>query len=495
MSYPLPDDEGSRLDTLRRLHIYGTESEKEFDQVTDAAQTALGTQYSAVNLIYEDRQWSKATCGINLDEAPREDSFCARAMASGDTLVVEDLATDERFADNPFVTEPPNLRFYAGVPLTVEESDLGTLCVFDDEPRSFTQADRKLLEDLAGLASELLEARLQTYRVQYLNAALEQVDEPVSIIEGDPGDLDEMEVTWVNLAYAMSAPDGHGNPVGKAPWLFAKLEEVSELEDVSDNAPEVGLDADPKAKSSERARIRSALQEKRPIRGETSRKRLIGSGANVERPADADEESSEGEPYVVSWLLAPIRNEDGQVTHWMTVHRDITGQKIREEKLEHRATRDSLTGLFNRPTIEDRLQGAIDSEDRTGALLYLDLDGFKQVNDTYGHGAGDQLLNRVARVLEGAVRKQDLVGRIGGDEFVIWLSPPTSREAAGQVGRRIVETCSEPVTIQGSELVVGASVGIEADLEAYETADAALKAADAAMYRSKKSSGSAVTYA
>lgn len=451
MSYPLPENEDERLETLRRLHIYGTGSEKKFDQVADAARTALGTEYAAVNLIFDDSQWSKAACGIALDEAPREHSICSRAVAHGEMLVVEDLKADERFADNPFVTDSPNLRFYAGAPLNVEGVDLGTLCVFDDQSRSFTETDRKLLAELATVTSELLEARLETYRAQYLNAALEQVTDPVSIIEGNPDSHGEMKTAWVNMAYAMSAPEGYGSPVGMMPWIFEDMGE-----DLS-------------------AKVQEALSEGHPLRGET----------DGTRPAPG--ESQDESPYSVAWLLAPIRSDEGQITHWMTVHRDITERKARERELEREAAHDPLTGLLNRSAIESRIQKATSAGDCAGALLYMDLDGFKKVNDSYGHSTGDHLLKQTASIFKDTTRQQDAVGRVGGDEFVVWISPPTGKKTAERVARRIAEACAKPFEVDGNELSIGVSVGVVRSVADYEEAGAALEAADAAMYEAKRS--------
>lgn len=447
MSYPVPEHEETRLKALGRLNILGTDSEEKFDQVADTAREFLGTKYSALNFISDDLQWSKASCGIDVGEVPREDSFCAHVVGEDQMLVVEDTESDQRFANNPQVTGFPHIRSYAGAPLTVEGHAVGTLCVFDDRPRSFTEKDRGLLRELATLVTELLKARLQTYQVQYLNSALEQVDEPVSIIEGDPSGPEEMEITWVNQAYVASVGADREALVGTVPWVFEELETGSEM----------------------RTEVRSALQDERSLRGETSGK-------------------PEGEaPYYVAWLLAPVRDEEGQVTHWISVQRDITDRRVREEQLEYRATHDPLTGLLNRSAIEERVQRAIHTEGKAGALLYLDLDKFKQVNDTYGHSAGDQLLKQVAGVLREALRQRDAVGRIGGDEFVAWFSPPISAETAERITERIIGAFDEPFDIQGEQLAVDFSIGLVQDISPYNTAEAALEDADIAMYEAKQS--------
>lgn len=224
-----------------------------------------------------------------------------------------------------------------------------------------------------------------------------------------------------------------------------------------------------------RTEVKSALQTGRSLRGETSG------------------QWKRGGPYFVAWHLSPVRNEEGQVTHWISVQRDITDRKVREEELEHRATHDPLTGLLNRSAIEERVQGAIDTKGDAGALLYLDLDRFKQVNDTHGHSAGDQLLKQVAGVLKEALRQRDAVGRIGGDEFVVWCSPPVGKETAEQIAERIIGALDEPFEVHGEQLTVDASIGLVQDTSAYDTAEAALEDADVAMYEAKHSLDRTVT--
>jgi diguanylate cyclase (GGDEF)-like protein/PAS domain S-box-containing protein len=279
--------------------------------------------------------------------------------------------------------------------------------------------------------------------------ALNQVDELVSIIDGAPNDLSKATITWVNQAYAQSVGAKPEDLVGTVPWIFEELEAGSEM----------------------RTEVKDAFQTGRALRGETSRERKRGG------------------PYFVAWHLSPVRDEEGQVTHWISVQRDVTDRKMREEELEHRATHDPLTGLLNRSAIGERVEGAIDTKGDAGALLYLDLDKFKQINDTHGHSAGDQLLKQVADVLTEALRQQDAVGRIGGDEFVVWGSSPVGRETAEQIAERIIGAFDEPFEIQGEQVAVDLSIGLVPDLSAYDTAEAALADADDAMYEAKQSLG------
>lgn len=163
-----------------------------------------------------------------------------------------------------------------------------------------------------------------------------------------------------------------------------------------------------------------------------------------------------------------------------------------EDQIEHNkylALHDELTGLPNRRLFHDRLTGALERARRTGsqaALLLVDLDQFKQVNDTYGHHAGDQLLEHVGNVLSGRVRRSDTVARTGGDEFAVILDEPTSREDAERVSRSLVELLNEPFNMGEQSFRVGASVGIAIYPEDASDAEALCIAADLRMYDSKR---------
>jgi diguanylate cyclase len=170
--------------------------------------------------------------------------------------------------------------------------------------------------------------------------------------------------------------------------------------------------------------------------------------------------------------------------------------KTRTEKLEaanrqlrHLATHDAPTGLPNRVLLDDRLTQAIAHAHRDSqsfAVLLLDLDRFKQINDSLGHHAGDAVLHEVSRRLRGAVREVDTVARIGGDEFVIVLSPPAGREEAAALGQRVIDALRAPLTINDVEIHVTSSIGIAVYETDGSTAESLLMHADAAMYCAKQ---------
>lgn len=164
---------------------------------------------------------------------------------------------------------------------------------------------------------------------------------------------------------------------------------------------------------------------------------------------------------------------------------------ILEEQIEHNkylALHDELTGLANRRLFQDRLSSALERARRSGAhaaLLLIDLDHFKQVNDTVGHHVGDLVLKQASQAFLGRVRRSDTVARTGGDEFAVILEEPTSREEAEHVGRSLIQLLDQPLLVEGRALRVGASVGIAVFPEDASTAEALRIAADLCMYRRK----------
>ena len=154
-----PGNETLRLSALRRLQVLDTPDEERFDRITRVAARAFNAPIALVSLVDENRQWFKSCIGLPMRETPRSMSFCAHALLSAEPLVIPDALADERFADNPLVTGEPFIRFYAGQPLTTLEGlPVGTLCILDREPRTFTAADRAVLKDLARWAQDELNA-------------------------------------------------------------------------------------------------------------------------------------------------------------------------------------------------------------------------------------------------------------------------------------------------------------------------------------------------
>lgn len=169
---------------------------------------------------------------------------------------------------------------------------------------------------------------------------------------------------------------------------------------------------------------------------------------------------------------------------------EIAERKLAEERIRHMAQHDALTGLPNRALLYDRLDQAIARAHRQGhrvAVMFLDLDRFKSINDTLGHEVGDILLQEVAHRLRGVVRAADTVGRLGGDEFVVVLHEVADAAAAGQVAEKIIAAFAPPVLIGPHQLRASTSIGIALYPEDRQETHALLKCADMAMYQAKQS--------
>jgi PAS domain S-box-containing protein len=152
LTYPVPPNEVERLAALTSLEVLDTPPEAHFDAVVSLARRTFCAPIVLISLVDADRQWFKSGCGIEVDGTPRDVAFCAYTILSDEPLVVEDATRDERFAANPVVTGAPGIRFYAGVPLIIEPGiRVGTLCVIDTKPRTFSEEDQKSLQEMADI--------------------------------------------------------------------------------------------------------------------------------------------------------------------------------------------------------------------------------------------------------------------------------------------------------------------------------------------------------
>jgi diguanylate cyclase (GGDEF)-like protein/PAS domain S-box-containing protein len=200
-----------------------------------------------------------------------------------------------------------------------------------------------------------------------------------------------------------------------------------------------------------------------------------------------------GEVFPSWFSAAAVKRDSGEITHYVAALTDITERKAAEKQIEHLAYYDPLTQLPNRRLFLDRLQQALAGcarSGRKGALLFIDLDNFKILNETAGHDVGDQLLVEVSRRISGCVRKGDTTARLGGDEFVVLLEESNEciREAAAQakeIGERILAALNQPYSIAGRLHHSTSSIGVTLFIDAVDSLDELLKQADIAMYQAK----------
>jgi diguanylate cyclase (GGDEF)-like protein/PAS domain S-box-containing protein len=204
-----------------------------------------------------------------------------------------------------------------------------------------------------------------------------------------------------------------------------------------------------------------------------------------------------GEAFPSWHTISSIVNDNGEITSYVSVFSDITPIKQHQESLNFLAHHDPLTGLPNRLMINDRIEHAFQRCVRQSsrlALMFLDLDDFKYINDTYGHSVGDQVLKLSANRLKSLLRKEDTVARLGGDEFLILFESNISDADIEQVAKKIIKDVTASMLIDGRQLAVGISVGIAIGPAGARDSQSLIEAADQAMYRAKNNTGNSYSF-
>jgi len=330
------------------------------------------------------------------------------------------------------------------IPLTLQGRTWGVLTLYSGTAGAFDTSDlSRRLTSIAGRFSTSLEAALQQEWQALLETALESAGNSVFITDA------EGKIIWVNQAFTVLSGYSADELVGATPSLFNS--------GVHDAAMFASM--------------------WRTVRGGDS---WHGELVNARR---------DGGHYTVNQRITPLRNSVGEISHYVSILEDISERKAAEARIEHMANFDMLTGLPNRNLFFDRLGRALAMARRescSGALLFIDLDRFKEVNDRFGHEAGDLLLKAVARRCLDCVRESDTVARLAGDEFTVLLPRVTSREGVAEVAGKIVAALARSFDLGGREAYIGASVGIALFPGDGSDVEYVLNAADRAMYDAKR---------
>ena len=445
------DREASRQHSLDRLSVLDSGAEASFDGLVHAAAAICGTPIALISLIDHDRQWFKANVGLEgVSETPRAISFCAHAIEQADLFVVEDAQLDPRFATNPIVTGDPHIRFYAGAPLLLSDgSTVGTLCVIAREPLRLTDQQREVLRQLGRTAVHLLEGR----------RAL--------MAEGDM--RQEAERISSGMPIGLYATDGEGACTFTNPrWqeIFGLSLEESLGSGWADTIH-------PEDRSAVFAEWTQAAEDAREFEMGFRLLRRDGSLINVHSQAKA------------------FRDPAGVITGFLGFAQDVTSEVALRAELQHQASHDALTQLLNRRAFDARLSQCLQQPAQPGmpghALLYIDLDQFKIINDAAGHAAGDRLLVQVARLLEAFRSPEASLARLGGDEFGLLLPHCTVAEAEATAGRII--RVLEDVRYQEEEqrFRIGVSIGVVPLVGQGFDPDAVMQAADTSCFAAKES--------
>lgn len=444
----LPEDE-ARLNALAAYGLGPDRPLPSLDAVVQIAARAFGMPAAAVNMVGSDHVFFAASIGIGGDgvDMGRDVSFCAHAITQHDVMVVPDALQDERFSDNPLVTGPARLRFYAGVPLRSPQGHaLGALCVIDQEPRSdFSPEERSRLRDLAQMAQDRLELRrvemashqsMRSYETFAKNSptAVAWFDEQGGI------------VAW-NEAAASLFDYGFSEVAGRSVEMLV------------------------------------AARDRPVVRSLIARAAAAGSVDGLAMPGGIHGLRKDATEFLLGISLFCWK-ENGRLM--FNVHsQDLTARLLKREELHRLASMDPLTGLPNRLGFYRRMEEAI-LHAPEAAVLMLDLDGFKDVNDILGHPAGDDILCEIARRLKQAIGPRNTVSRIGGDEFAVLLPGVANADEAATLAHRLVEKVAEPIAIDGHEVRVAASCGVAVAPSQAQEALELLGNADLALFRAKK---------
>jgi len=300
---------------------------------------------------------------------------------------------------------------------------------------------------VGGLGVDITEGKIAEEQLRKLSLAVEQSPESVVITNLDA------EIEYVNEAFVQKTGYSRAEVMGKNPRILH-----------SDKTPPETF-----------AAMWKAMAQGQPWKGDFHNRRKDGSD------------------YIEHAIVTPIRQPDGTVTHYVAVKEDITSRKASEDQINTLAFYDPLTNLPNRRLLLDRLKQALASSARNkryGALLFIDLDNFKTLNDTLGHDIGDLLLLQVAQRLTTCVRVGDTVARLGGDEFVVMLEDLSEHveESAAQtktVGEKILSTLNQSYQLAIYSHHSTPSIGVTLFSDQQETIDELLKRADLAMYQAK----------
>lgn len=438
-------DEAVRLAALTEYGVVGTAPEETFDRLTALGSVFLHLPMCAVNLIGADEQWTKSAHGLEPGSTPRHLSFCTHTIQGTEPLIVPDAAQDGRFRSNPFVTDAPHVRFYAGVPLiNAEGQRLGAFCVLGDQPRyDFGTAEIDLLQKLAAIVTDRLETRRSTINL--------------AAADGFAG--------ATALALVLAGADGRVRL-----WNAAAERMFGYSADQMIGEPLTTI-------MPERFRAAHVNGLTRVVAGGTS----TLSGKSVEVTGLRADGSEFPVELSVSVWQGPAGVEIGANLQ------DITERRARAAALQHMALHDNLTGLPNRHGFEDKLREQFVSGDAV-SLIALDIDELKVINDTFGNAVGDLLLQMVAVRLLAIIPADGVLARIGGDSFGVLL-PGDDPIRVSHVARTMLSATRETFAVGERNLTVSFSIGVAvAPLHGAEPAQLRVRA-DLALLEAKKAGG------
>lgn len=427
MSVRLAENENAGLKTIWTQELLNSLPERECNELVQLTAAICGTPVGLLTLLDEQQQWFRATDEWKQRETPREAAFCTYAVQHSGLLEVMDPLADPRFASNPLVTGNPVIRFFSGIPLHMASGDLlGTLCVIDTVPRILTADQRRILQILGKQVSARLELLVQR---TLLEQALKEKEKAAAGLRAS----EELFRAFMNaspflsyikdadgrlLFYNKSFAERFG--VNEYTWL-GRTDEQLWSRDTTDSVRIHDLEVMAGGQM---------VETQQQILGPDG---TIGSLRSFKFPCH----DSAG-----NMLLAGVAVDiSAEVAHKAELERYHRELEEANNRLRRLAVTDELTELRNRRAFEERLGiefSMARRRKRELSVLLIDVDDFKQINDQWGHAAGDEVLRRLGTVLRSTVRLPDLPARYGGEEFVVLL-PESGEPSALGLARRLME--------------------------------------------------------
>jgi diguanylate cyclase (GGDEF)-like protein len=455
---PLHPREEERIARLLGFDILDTAKDALLDRLTKIASEITGTPVSLLTFIDRDRQWIKAKYGTEMEQSSREDSFCSHTILNkkDDPMIISDTEKDPRFATNPFVKGDPHIRFYAGIPLQAGDGlPIGSLCVIDTKPKTLTEEQIKELQSLAAVAMDYIEVHRSNRQLS--NLLIREKEVYNNLLRTSS----EMAVEAPTFDDALHGLIDHLDP--NLGYLSCRIRNMQ-------TGGTTGIIYNPMLPKDPELPLLWVQLDSSPYSptGERAKTDFISTGAL--RPE-------------FSYLVVPVRIRERLVAVIELIYPDhrkmdprirevfdimasnlgiVAERELVNVDLQRQASHDALTGAANRTVFIAQLERSIaiaDSLNPTSALLYIDLDGFKEVNDNFGHQTGDRLLVEVTKRLKEICRGEDLLGRLSGDEFVILIHGVADKNALEQLLHRIQRHLAMPFMLGDLEIRIGSSIG------------------------------------
>ncbi|MTD13910.1 EAL domain-containing protein [Nakamurella sp. YIM 132087] len=482
---------------LDEFQILDTPPEPEFEALVEMVVALFGTSHAELSLVTPDRVWLKAAIprsGISHDNS---ETLCDKVASGGQALVISDAEADPSLAGHPRVGVPGGVRFYAGVPLITSRGEaLGALCAWDEQPREPTAEQMDRLGQLGMMAVSLLELRRSRLalldRDAVLNAStavLDLIVRGVDLLTILDTLAKAVEAAFPATLCSIQILDGDQLRFGAGPRLPAAYNQAIDGIHVG---PEVGscgtavhrrdtvivtdIATDPLWSKWKVVALEHGLGACWSIPIISSAGIVLGTFAQYYRDT-----------------RAPTAEDLVQMRRWVNLAEVAMTRAADLAALRDAATYDNLTGLMNRAAVLNLLQQSIDQRDPGMALLFVDLDQFKFINDTFGHAVGDQFLEAVAARLVAIADPAETVARFGGDEFLVVCPGVVDRAEADRRGQRIVTALRQPITHAGRTISLSVSVGVAMHAPGSDGRAADLVGdADLAMYAAKRSGRNSV---